>query len=214
MAALFKKRKKTMSERPNVSPEASERDQTTDPQGNPLGPASEAASGHRTDDSDKAMGSESEMERLRAELDVQKTEHQALHDKYVRLFAEFDNFRKRTAKERMDLVQNAGADTLRSVLPVLDDLKRAMANNESADDLASVKEGFGLIDHKLRTILQAQGLQPMDSSGKPFDPDWHEAITKAPAPSDDLKGKVIDVLEDGYTLHGKVLRYAKVVVGE
>lgn len=214
MAALFKKRKKTMSERPNVSPEAPERDQTTDPQGNPLGPASEAASGHRTDDSDKALAGESELEHLKAELDVQKTEHQALHDKYVRLFAEFDNFRKRTAKERLDLVQTAGAETLRSVLPVLDDLKRAMANNEQVEDLNSVKQGFGLIDHKLRTILQAQGLQPMESHGKPFDPDWHEAITKAPAPSDDLKGKVIDVLEDGYTLHGKVLRYAKVVVGE
>lgn len=203
-----------MAERPDGTPNAVERDQTTDDADNPLTPSSEAASGHALDDSNDPAGSEGEMDALRAELEAQRIEHQALHEKFVRLFAEFDNFRKRTAKERLDLIQSAAADTLLSVLPVLDDMQRASANNANVDDPAVVKEGFTLIQNKLQNILAAQGMKPMDSKGKPFDPDLHEAITKAPAPSKDLKGKVIDVIESGYTLNDKVLRYAKVVVGE
>ncbi|MCB0793412.1 MAG: nucleotide exchange factor GrpE [Flavobacteriales bacterium] len=189
-----------MSERPNVSPGSGDHDQKT---------VNEALSEQAVEGSE-GIG----IEQLKAELDAQRTEHQALHDKYVRLFAEFDNFRKRTAKERLDLLQMAGAETMRNILPVLDDLQRAMTNNESSDDLKVVKEGFSLIDQKLRNILGAKGLKAMESYGKEFDPDWHEAISKAPAPSHDLKGKVIDVVEPGYTLNDKVLRYAKVVVGE
>jgi len=152
---------------------------------------------------------------LQAELEILRTEHQALHDKHVRLYAEFDNYRKRTAKERLELIQFAGENTLRAVLPVLDDLERAVANNDKVDDIAAVKEGVRLIEQKLLHILASQGLKPMpDPRGTDFDTDRHEAVTKAPAPSDDLKGKVIDVLENGYTLHDKVVRYAKVVVGE
>ncbi|MBX2977944.1 MAG: nucleotide exchange factor GrpE [Flavobacteriales bacterium] len=152
---------------------------------------------------------------LQGELDALRTEHQALHDKHVRLFAEFDNFRKRTAKEKLELMQFAGENTLNAVLPVLDDLDRAVANNDRVNDIDAVKEGFKLIQQKLVHILTSQGLKAMpDAKGEAFDTDRHEAITKAPAPSDDLKGKVIDVVENGYTLHDKVIRYAKVVVGE
>jgi len=152
---------------------------------------------------------------LQAELDVLRTEHQALHDQHIRLFAEFDNFRKRSAKERLELIQFAGENTLKAVLPVVDDIHRAVANNDKVDDIEAVKEGLKLIQQKLLHILASQGLKPMDKVlGEAFDTDRHEAITKAPAPSDKEKGKVIDVVENGYTLHDKVIRYAKVVVGE
>lgn len=156
-----------------------------------------------------------ELETLRAELDLLRAEHQAVHDKHIRLFAEFDNFRKRTAKERLELMQYAGENTLKAVAPVMDDLTRAVANNENVDDVAAVREGVKLIHQKLQNVLAGQGLKAMpDAKGEPFDTDRHEAITKAPAPTPDLKGKVLDVIENGYTLHDKVIRYAKVVVGE
>ena len=124
-------------------------------------------------------------------------------------------FRKRTAKERMELMQFAGENTLKNMLPVLDDMERAIQNNEKVDDAATVKQGFSLIHAKLLSILGSQGVKTMgDLVGQPLDVDKHEAITKAPAPSEAMKGKVIDVLENGYTLHDKVIRYAKVVVGE
>lgn len=150
-----------------------------------------------------------------AELDVLRTELQALHDKHVRLFAEFDNFRKRTAKERMELMQFAGENTLKAILPVVDDVERAVANNEKSEDLQAVKEGLRLIQQKMLHILAGQGIKPMSKApGEVFDTDLHEAITKAPAPTEAMKGKVLDVVENGYTLHDKVIRYAKVVVGE
>ncbi len=156
-----------------------------------------------------------ENEVLRAELDLLRAEHQAVHDKHIRLFAEFDNFRKRTAKERLDLMQFAGENTLKAVLPVLDDMDRAIANNDNVDDINAIREGFKLIHQKMQNVIGSQGLKPMaDAKGEPFDTDKHEAITKAPAPTPELRGKVLDVIENGYTLHDKVIRYAKVVVGE
>ncbi|MCB0766181.1 MAG: nucleotide exchange factor GrpE [Flavobacteriales bacterium] len=156
-----------------------------------------------------------ELEVLKAELDLLRAEHQAIHDKHVRLFAEFDNFRKRTAKERLDLLQYAGENTLKAVLPVLDDMDRAIANNAKVDDIEAIREGFNLIHQKMVHALGTQGLKAMpDAKGQPFDTDRHEAITKAPAPTPDLRGKVIEVIENGYNLHDKVIRYAKVVVGE
>lgn len=156
-----------------------------------------------------------EAEVLKAELDLLRAEHQAVHDKHIRLFAEFDNFRKRTAKERLDLMQFAGENTLKAVLPVLDDMDRAIANNDKVDDINAVREGIKLIHQKMQHVLATQGLKAMpDARGEAFDTDRHEAITKAPAPTPDLKGKVLEVIENGYTLHDKVIRYAKVVVGE
>ena len=155
-----------------------------------------------------------ETERLRAELDAQKAEHATMHDKYVRLHAEFDNFRKRTAKERMELLMTAGADTVKSILPVMDDMERAIAHNAQVTDLEAMKQGFILIQQKFASILSAQGVKPMDSKGQPFNPDLQEAISQIAAPTLDLKGKVLDVVETGYTIQDKVLRYAKVVVGQ
>lgn len=157
----------------------------------------------------------SELETLKAELDLLRAEHQATHDKHIRLFAEFDNFRKRTAKERLEMLQYAGENTLKAVLPVLDDMGRAVANNDKVEDLAALREGMKLVHQKMLHILGAQGLKALpDAKGEPFNTDHHEAITKAPAPSPELKGKVLEVVENGYTLHDKVIRYAKVVVGE
>lgn len=179
----------------------------------PLTVASEAAAEHVMRDAE-ANGRE-DVSALQAELDAAKAEAADFKDKWLRLNAEFDNFRKRNAKERVDLIQFAGENVLRNVLPVLDDMERAIANNARTEDLAAVKEGFHLIHSKLLHILGAQGVKPMgDIKGQPFDVDRHEAITKAPAPDAALQGKVLDVVENGYTLHEKVIRYAKVVVGE
>ncbi len=148
-----------------------------------------------------------EEEKLRAELDETK-------DKYLRLVAEFDNFRRRNAKERIELIQVAGKDIVQSLLEVLDDMARAEKQMESAGDVASLKEGTSLVFNKLRNILQQKGLQVMESKGKEFNPDLHEAITEIPAPADEMKGKVIDEVEPGYYLNDKLIRYAKVVVGK
>lgn len=163
---------------------------------------------------DTATGNTAEVERLKAELDLLRAEHDAVHDKHIRLFAEFDNFRKRTAKERLELIQTAGAATITSILPVIDDMERAIANNATVEDNAALKQGFELVHQKFAKLLNQQGLEQMQAKGAAFDADLHEAITKTPAPSADLKGKVVDVIENGYLLNGKVIRYAKVVVGE
>ena len=134
-------------------------------------------------------------------------------DKYLRLYAEFDNFRKRTMRERGDLIRNASMDVLEKLLPVLDDFDRAAAN--PSDDANVTREGQALIHTKLRQLLEAQGLAKMEvMPGDAFDVDLHEAITNIPAPTPDLEGKVVDVVEFGYKLNDKIMRYAKVVVGQ
>ncbi|MCC6840488.1 MAG: nucleotide exchange factor GrpE [Flavobacteriales bacterium] len=198
-----------MSDRPEVSPQEKIDAPTAEEL---LGKAAEAAAEHTAAD---AMGSaDRELDRLRAELDARQTEHDALHDKYVRLHAEFDNFRKRNAKERMELLMTAGADTIKSILPVLDDMERAMVHNAQVNDLEAVKQGFSLIHQKFFHILANHGVKAMEAKGQPFNPDLHDAITQIPAPEAALKGKVLEVVETGYMIHDKVLRYAKVVVGE
>lgn len=142
-----------------------------------------------------------------------KAEYDQLNDKYLRLYSEFENFRKRTAKERLDLMKTAGEDVFKLLLPILDDFERAQANMDNAKDVKSVKEGVELIHNKLLRELQNKGLKAMESKGETFDPEFHEAITQIPAPKDDLKGKVVDEVEKGYFLHEKVIRFAKVVVG-
>ena len=220
---IFKKRRKTRTERPDVSPAEAAADKAAeqalpmdakDEQAkDPLTLASEAAAEHVMHDAE-ADGREDILE-LSAQLIAAKADAADLKDKWLRLNAEFDNFRKRTAKERLELIQFAGENTLKNMLPVVDDMERAIANNAKTEDIAVVREGFHLIQSKLMHILGSQGVKPMaDVKGQAFDTDKHEAITKAPAPSADLKGKVIDVVENGYTLHEKVIRYAKVVVGE
>lgn len=138
----------------------------------------------------------------------------ALNDKYLRLYSEFDNYRKRTNKEKIELIATAGAGVLKDLITVLDDFERAIANNEQVDDLQAVKDGFNLIHSKFRAILESKGLKQMQAKGEAFDPELHEAIANIPAPSEDQKGKVIEDVEKGYYLNDKVIRYAKVVVGQ
>ena len=134
------------------------------------------------------------------------------HDKYVRLYAEFETFRRRSSEEKLALVGTAAADTIKGLLPVLDDCERAMQMLAGSSDEAA-KEGTALIYNKLMEYLKSRGLTEIEAKGQPFDTDFHEALTQVPAPSEDLKGKVIDVYQTGYMLNGKILRYAKVIVG-
>jgi len=136
------------------------------------------------------------------------------NDRYLRLSAEFDNFRKRTLKEKADLTKYAGADILLSLLPVIDDFERAIQTLNSAEDAEHAKDGMKLIYNKFQDFLKKNNLQEIDAMHKDFDTDLHEAITKIPAPKKSLKGKIVDVIEKGYMLNGKVIRYAKVVIGE
>ncbi len=148
-----------------------------------------------------------------SETDKLKAEISGLNEKYVRLYAEFDNYKRRTTQERRDLLQTAGKDVIVSLLGVLDDFERAAKAMETATEVKPVKEGIELVHHKLKSILNQKGLKEMESLGKPFDAEVHEAITNIPAPSNELKGKVVDEVEKGYLLNDKVIRFAKVVVG-
>jgi len=145
-----------------------------------------------------------------AELEEQVAQ---LNDKYLRLYSEFDNFRRRTAKERVEILNTAGEEIIKSLLPAIDNFERAIKTNETATDVKAVNEGISLIAQMLRSTLHQKGLLAVNSIGEPFNTDLHEAITEIPAPTPDLKGKVVDEVEKGYTLNGKVIRFAKVVVG-
>lgn len=147
------------------------------------------------------------------ETDPWETKYNELNDRYLRLYSEFDNFRKRTAKEKIDMIGQASTDIIKDLLPVLDDLDRAFASKESVDHAAFI-EGISLIKNKLVQTLSAKGLKEIQSTGAVFNTDEHEAITNIPAPSKEDKGKVIDTTEKGYFLKDKVIRYAKVVVGQ
>ena len=137
-----------------------------------------------------------------------------LQDRYLRLSAEYDNFRKRTLKEKIDLQQSANVSLLDALLPVADDFDRAMQSVEETKDIEAVKEGLKLISGKFQGFLTQQGVKEIEAINKPFDTDLHEAITKIPAPSKKLKGKVVDVVQKGYYLNEKVLRFSKVIIGE
>jgi len=146
------------------------------------------------------------MEELKIELAEQK-------DKFIRLYAEFDNFKRRNAKERIELMQTAGRDVIQSLLEVMDDFERAEKQMSKTDDVEQIKKGLELIFSKFRNTLSAKGLKEMKSIGTEFNPDLHEAITEIDAP-DEMKGKVVDELEKGYTLNDKIIRFSKVVVGK
>ena len=137
-----------------------------------------------------------------------------MNDRYLRLVAEFDNFKKRNAKERLEWMKNAGQDIIQSILPTLDDFNRAVKQMETSKDIASVKDGVQLIHNKLKSTLEGRGLKQLESIGQEFNPELHEAITEIPAPTEELKGKVVDEIESGYSLNDKMLRYAKVIVGK
>lgn len=148
------------------------------------------------------------------ELEALKKKCEELNDAHLRLMAEFDNYRKRTLREKADLIKNGGEASLGRLLPVVDDFERAMQNMRTAEDVKAVEEGVELIYNKFMAYLAQQGVKPIEATGKPFDTELFEAIATVPAPEPDMKGKVIDCVQTGYTLNDKVLRHAKVVVGE
>jgi molecular chaperone GrpE len=150
---------------------------------------------------------ESELEKLKAELEDQK-------DKFVRKVAEFENFRRRSAKERVELIQTAGKEVITDLLDVLDDCDRAQKQIEKGEDNKEIKDGVLLVFNKLRNILSAKGLKPMQTFHEEFNPDLHEAITEISAPTGELKGKILDEIVKGYYLNDKIIRHAKVVVGK
>ncbi|HKL38668.1 MAG TPA: nucleotide exchange factor GrpE [Bacteroidales bacterium] len=137
-----------------------------------------------------------------------------LQDRYLRLQAEYDNYRKRTLREKMELTRSAGEDILKGLLPVMDDFERGLQSIDEAENAEALKDGVHLIYGKFQEFLRQQGVKAMESQDQEFDTDKHEAISKIPAPSEDMKGKVVDVVQTGYYLNDKVLRFAKVVVGE
>ena len=145
-------------------------------------------------------------------LEEEKAKYAELNDKYLRLFSEFDNFRKRTAKEKLDLTATASESVIRDILPVLDDFERALQNMEKNGNEADM-QGVTLIFNKLKDTLRKKGLEEIEAMGVDFNTDEHEALTMIPAPEEEKKGKVLDVIQKGYKLNGKVIRFARVVVG-
>ena len=157
---------------------------------------------------------EPQEETVEEKLSKSETEIADLKDRLLRQMAEFDNYRKRTMKEKAEIILNGSAGVVTDILPVIDDLERAIANSSKSEDYNALKEGVELIYNKLMHILEQKGLQKISPKNEPFDTDFHEAIAMIPAPSEDLKGKVLDCAIDGYKLNDKVLRHAKVAVGE
>jgi len=153
-------------------------------------------------------------EQLQAQVDELTKEQEEMKDKYLRLSAEFDNYRKRTMKEKAELILNGGEKTITAILPVIDDLERALANMQKATDVEAVKAGVELIYNKFMQILGQNGVKAIETQEKELDTDFHDAIAIIDAPSDELKGKILDCVETGYMLNDKVIRHAKVVVGK
>ncbi|GAB5538599.1 MAG: nucleotide exchange factor GrpE [Salibacteraceae bacterium] len=162
--------------------------------------------GPETTDSSSEQPELDPMEQMKKDLEEEK-------NKYLRLYAEFENFRRRNAKERIELIGSASGDLIKEMLPVLDDFYRAIESNKKLDDIEAVKEGFVLLQQKLTKTLQAKGLQPIESKGEPFDAELHEAVAQVPVEKAKEKGIIIDEVEKGYKLNEKILRHPKVVVG-
>jgi molecular chaperone GrpE len=155
----------------------------------------------------------SEVETLKAELEALKNEQLELNDKYIRKVAEFENYRKNAIKERAELIKNGGERLLVDMLPLVDDIERALQAVEQSEDVASLKEGVVLIYNKFITFLAKNGVKSIDTENADFDTDFHEAVTMFPAPTEEQKNKIIDCVSKGYLMNDKVIRFAKVVVG-
>ena len=162
-----------------------------------------------TDTPETAEATEQVDEQTRLEEELSN-----MKDKYLRLSAEFDNYRKRTMKEKAELILNGGEKSISSILPIVDDFERALKNMETAEDVAAVREGVELIYNKFMTVLGQNGVKVIETKEQPLNTDFHEAIAVIPAPTEELKGKILDGVQTGYTLNDKVIRHAKVVVGE
>lgn len=170
---------------------------------------SETAQPDKEENNQEAQEETAETKLVKSEAEVAD-----LKDRLLRQMAEFDNYRKRTMKEKAEIILNGSAGVVTDILPVIDDLERAIANSAKSEDYNALKEGVELIYNKLMHILEQKGLQKISPKNEPFDTDFHEAIAMIPAPSEDLKGKILDCAIDGYKLNDKVLRHAKVAVGE
>jgi molecular chaperone GrpE len=157
---------------------------------------------------------ENEVKETISEVDQLKLDVEEQKQKFIRLYAEFDNFKRRSAKERVELIQTAGRDVIQSMLEVMDDCDRAEKQLQTSEDLQQIKQGIQLVFTKLRNTLQAKGVKEMKSVGEEFNPDIHEAITEIPVNDPAMAGKVVDEVEKGYTLNDKIIRYSKVVVGK
>ncbi len=164
--------------------------------------------------SSKSKKKLSKEDKLKLEIEDLKQQHGELKDKFLRLMAEFENYKKRTLREKIEFMKTASQDTLSALLPVLDDFDRAKKNAEDESSKEPFSEGVTLVYNKLYNILKQKGLEPMETNGEPFDAELHEAFTEIPAPSDDMKGKIIDTIEKGYKLKDKIIRHAKVVIGK
>lgn len=166
------------------------------------------------DEQPQTAEAENKSDKKAEEAEDYKKKYEELNEAHLRLRAEFDNYRKRTLREKADLIKNGGETALKNLLPVVDDFERAMQNISKTEDVAAVKEGLDLIYSKFMNYLAQQGVKPVDAIGKAFDKELFEAIATIPAPEADMKGKVIDCVQTGYSLFDKVIRHAKVVVGE
>ena len=199
-----------MATNKNIMAEDTIKNEVENPQEQPQDQETQAAEAQSKKQKNKKEDKKSE--ELKKQLDELSDKLAKEKDDYMRLMAEFETFRRRSSEERLNLIASAAADTIKGLLPVLDDCERAMAMLEQSSDEAA-KEGTALIFNKLTEYLKTRGLERIEAKGETFNTDFHEAVTQFPAPSEDLKGKVIDVVLTGYTLNGKILRYAKVVVG-
>ena len=174
-----------------------------------------ATKSKKNKDSSKELSKiKDELIKKEAELVKIEEERNALNDKFLRMQAEFDNYRKRTIKEKMDIVKSGGENVLKDLLPILDDLDLAITHIDKADDVESLKTGIQLIKNKFATFIQSKGLSEVEALHQEFDTDKHEALTKIPVEDENLKGKIVEVLQKGYKLNEKVIRFAKVVIGE
>ena len=177
--------------------------------------AEETSTAASSEDSEKDDNQkESEEPTVEEQLEEAQGKIAELNDKYLRLMAEFDNYRKRVMKEKSELIKTAGSKVITTILPVLDDMERAEQTMEKAEDVAAVKEGLLLIFDKFMKLLASEGLKAIDTTDKVFDTDYHEAVAMVPGQPDELKGKVIDCIQTGYMLNDKVIRHAKVAVAQ
>lgn len=199
----YQKKDEEMTEEPMQSAET--QDIETGNDGDNVQPEEEAGDKEKELTPDELLAKE--LDEARKTIDEQK-------DKYLRLSAEFDNFRKRTMKEKSELIKNGGEKAISAILPILDDLERALQNMQKTEDIKAVYDGIDLIYQKFLKNLHQEGLEKMEPVGENFDTDYHEAIALVPAPSEDQKGKVLDCVQSGYKLNEKVIRHAKVVVAQ
>ncbi len=198
-----------MKKKHQVENEAEKHTETTEQTDNLTQPETEGVK--TAEENEEASLEENNADNQVALLEEQIAEWK---DKYIRLSAEFDNYRRRTLKEKSELIQSGGEDTIKAVLPIVDDFERAIKSMEQSTDVVAVKEGVDLIFNKFKDILKQKGVAEIVAQNCDFNIDMHEAITKIPAPTPELVGKVVDVLQTGYTLNEKVIRFSKVVIGE